>query len=80
MRSEAENARITRMVQAITSAMDDDANDDATVRDAIDALVDTLAMLCVTEGVNAESVCPVLIQRAQAMKAALGGATPVGDA
>lgn len=79
MRTDAENARIARMVQQITTAMDAPDNDDATVRDAIDALVDCLAMLCVTEGVNVESVCPVLVQRAQAMRAALGGTTPVDE-
>jgi len=79
MRTDAENARVTRMVQQITAAMDDAGNDDATVRDALDALVDCLAMLCVTEGVSAESVCQVLAQRAQAMRAALGGVVPVDE-
>jgi hypothetical protein len=72
MRTDAENARITRMVREITEAMDAASNDDATVRDAIDALVDCLAMLCVTEGVSVASVCPVLVQRAQVMRASLG--------
>ena len=74
MRTDAENARITRMVKAITSAIDSDENDDASVRDALDALVDTLAMLCVTESVSVPSVVAVLGQRAQAMKAALPAA------
>ena len=80
MRTDAENARITRMVKAITSAIDSDENDDASVRDALDALVDTLAMLCVTESVSVPSVVAVLGQRAQAMKAALGGVTLAGEA
>ena len=80
MRTDSENARITRMVQAITSALDSPAHDDASVRDALDALVDTLAMLCVTESVSVPSVVAVLGQRAQAMKAALGGVTLAGEA
>ena len=80
MRTGSENERITRMVQAITSALDSPAHDDATVRDALDALVDCLAMLCVTEGVSVPSVVAVLGQRAQAMRAALGGVAPKGEA